>query len=188
MFAILCAVAFVAPVPMEATAADKYESAMIAAIYLFTRHDEADHLDALLTKHPKLVNELERFRQPHKPYGSESFTPLHWAAREGNARSAQVLLNHHAKIDADSGDGWAPLHHAARAGHLDVVKVLIENGAKTDLKTIALPEREYYAPSPPPGVEQKPIRLAAVPAMTPLDIATEAKKPAVVAYLKSLRK
>src|SRR4051794_8208329 len=101
LFALLAA-----PVPAEATAAEKYETAVIAAIHLFTRHDEAEHLDALLDKHAKLVDALERFPQPRKPGHTDSFTPLHWAARSGNARAASVLLKHRANMSADSGGGW----------------------------------------------------------------------------------
>jgi hypothetical protein len=186
MFALAILMA-AAPVPAEATAAEKYEAAVIAAIHAFARNNEDVHLGALLEKHPKLVNEMERFRQPRKPYTTDAFTPLHWAAREGHARAAAMLIAYKANKNADCGHGWSPLHLAAREGHLDVVKLLVEHGAKVDAKTEALPAREFYPPSPPPGVEQKPIMLPAEPARTALDIAIEAKKQAVAEYLRSVR-
>lgn len=188
MFAMTLGIALAAPVPESALAAERYESAIIAAIHLFTRKDEPDHLKALLEKHPRLVNEKERFPQYHKPYTTDGFAPIHWAAREGCARAATVLIENKASLNADSGEGWTALHLAAREGRLDVVKLLVENGAKLDSKTVAQPEREYYAPSPPPGVEQKPIKLGAVPAMTPLDVAVRSKQKAVAEYLKSVAK
>ncbi|MFO0806933.1 MAG: ankyrin repeat domain-containing protein [Gemmataceae bacterium] len=187
MFALAFLIA-AAPVPAEATAAEKYEAAVLASIHWFARQNEDEHLGALLEKHPKLVSEVERFRQPRKPYSTDAYTPLHWAAREGHARAAAVLINYKANMNADCGNGWTPLHLAALGGHLDVVKTLVENGANTDAKTMALPEREYYAPSQPPGLVQKPINLPASPARTALDIAIEAKKPAVADYLRSVRK
>lgn len=187
MFALAFLIA-AAPVPAEATAAEKYESAVLASIHAFARQNEDEHLGALLEKHPKLVNEVERFRQPRKPYTTDSYAPLHWAAREGHARAAAVLISYKANLNADCGNGWTPLHLASHAGHLDVVRLLVESGAKVDARTEALPEREYYAPSPPPGVEQKPIKLPAVPAYTALDLAIAAKKQPVSDYLRSVRK
>lgn len=178
---------FAAPVPREATAAEKYEAAVIGAIHLFVRENEEDYLDALLEKHPKLVNELQRIPKPTKPSHTDVFTPLHWAARGGCTRSLVILLKHRADMNADSGDGWTALHLAAREGHLDVVKELVEHGANTAAKTKPLPEREFYAPSAPPGADIKPIKFPAEPARTALDIAIEFKKTKVVEYLKSIK-
>lgn len=188
MFAVAVGMALTAPVPDAALAAEKYESAILAAIHLFTRNDEPDHLRALLEKHPKLVNEKERFHQPRKPYTTDGFAPIHWAAREGCARAAAVLVENKANLNADSGEGWTALHLAAREGRLELVKLLVENGAKLDAKTVAQPEREYYPPSPPPGAEQKPVKLEALPAMTPLEVAVLFKQRAVAEYLKSAAK
>lgn len=175
-----------APVPQAVTEQEKYDAAVIAAIHLFAERGEVDHLRALLEKHPKLVNERQRFRQPRKPLSTDSYTALHWAARTGRAEVAALLLEHKADLNADAGGGWTPLHVAAHAGNLDTVKVLVEHGAKVDAKTVAQPERVMVPPSSPPGAQ--PVRFPAVPAMTPLDVALEFKKPAVAAYLKSAMK
>ncbi len=89
-------------------------------------------------------------------------------------------------MNANDGGGWRPLHLAARAGHLGVVKQLVKHGAKTTAKTEAVPAFFGIPPSSPPGAT--PIKLPAVPARTPLDVARDAKQDKVVEFLKPLTK
>jgi hypothetical protein len=174
-----------APVPMEVTAEEKFQAAMIAAIHLFVQNDDAENLDSVLTKYPKLVNEKQRFREPRKPSPTDAYVPIHCAAQTGRTSVAKVLLQHRADPNVATGSGWTPLHIAAQNGNLDVLKVLLEGGARPDLKTEPRPESNMIPPSSPPGA--MPVFIPALPAMTPLDVAVHFKKNDVAAYLKSKR-
>lgn len=66
----------------------------------------------------------------------DGMTALHWAARNGDAREAQMLLYAGARIGAVTRDGnYTPLHLATQAGHPAVVKALIEAGADVNAVT-----------------------------------------------------
>lgn len=67
-----------------------------------------------------------------------SFTPLHYAAREGWVEVVKVLLD----IGADScpkaapkDRDWMPVHYAAKGGHLEVIKTLLANQVDKEVKT-----------------------------------------------------
>lgn len=53
-------------------------------------------------------------------------TPLHIAARLGNADIAHILLNAHANPNAATQDQYTPLHIAAKEGQEEVVQLLLE--------------------------------------------------------------
>lgn len=57
------------------------------------------------------------------------WTPLHYAATGGHIEVMQLLLDHHAYIDASSPNGSTPLMMAAMYGTDNAVKLLIEAGA-----------------------------------------------------------
>ncbi len=57
------------------------------------------------------------------------WTPLHYAATNGQTDVIQLLLDHHAFIDAQSPNGTTPLMMAASYGSPEAVKLLIESGA-----------------------------------------------------------
>lgn len=59
-------------------------------------------------------------------------TPLHWAARAGDYRVADVLLRKNSPLDHKNAAGEAPLHWAMRAGSraVQVVNLLLEGGAR----------------------------------------------------------
>jgi ankyrin repeat protein len=61
---------------------------------------------------------------------SRGWTPLHYAAFNGQAKNIQVLLAHGAPVDATDNDGATPLHAAAAAGHADAIEALLLGGAK----------------------------------------------------------
>lgn len=50
---------------------------------------------------------------------------LNYAAHEGHARIARVLLEHGADHRLTDDDGWTPLMSAASRGHLDLVNLLL---------------------------------------------------------------
>eukprot|EP00274_Cyanoptyche_gloeocystis_P003547 CAMPEP_0196652872 /NCGR_PEP_ID=MMETSP1086-20130531/2334_1 /TAXON_ID=77921 /ORGANISM="Cyanoptyche gloeocystis , Strain SAG4.97" /LENGTH=153 /DNA_ID=CAMNT_0041983687 /DNA_START=17 /DNA_END=478 /DNA_ORIENTATION=- len=58
------------------------------------------------------------------------YTALHYAARLGDVRLVELLLQHGAQVDPVTKAGKStPLHRAAFCGHLEVVKILIKAGA-----------------------------------------------------------
>jgi len=56
-------------------------------------------------------------------------TPLHHAARGGNAKIAQILIDERAPLEALNLGDATPLHVAAFLNHSDVVKTLLEADA-----------------------------------------------------------
>jgi ankyrin repeat protein len=64
----------------------------------------------------------------------KGWTPLHYAATNGNDDIVKVLLDHSAYIDAGSPNGTTPLMMAARGGHLSTVKLLLDEGADLRVK------------------------------------------------------
>ena len=75
----------------------------------------------------------------------EGWTPLHWAALQGNEDTVRTLLAGGAKVDTPGGNGemlkrphgkgtmraenWTPLHMAAYRGNAAVVELLLAGGA-----------------------------------------------------------
>lgn len=59
----------------------------------------------------------------------QSGSALHWAAFNGNAEIAAVLIDAGASLDVLSFTLVTPLFTAAKRGHLEVVKLLLEKGA-----------------------------------------------------------
>jgi ankyrin repeat protein len=67
---------------------------------------------------------------------ADGMSALHWAARRGDAYSAQVLLFAGARVDAVTRNGnYTPLHLAAREGRAEVVKLLLSHGANALAET-----------------------------------------------------
>lgn len=62
------------------------------------------------------------------------WTPLHYASTHGHLEIMQLLLDHHAYIDASSPNGSTPLMMAAMYGTPSAVKLLLEAGADPLLK------------------------------------------------------
>lgn len=62
-------------------------------------------------------------------------TPLHWAARSGNDKGAELLLAASAAMDALNDKGETPLMLALENGHKAVAEVLIAEGADLQLRS-----------------------------------------------------
>jgi ankyrin repeat protein len=62
------------------------------------------------------------------------WTPLHYAASAGKTAVLQLLLAHHAYIDAESPNGSTPLMMAAMYGSAETVRVLLAAGADSALR------------------------------------------------------
>ena len=86
------------------------------------RTGNPDVLRLLLT-HGARVNDSETWRQQ---------TALMWAAAEGNAAAASVLIETGADVAARSSGGMTALLFAARSGDLDTVRALLAGGAHID--------------------------------------------------------
>ena len=56
-------------------------------------------------------------------------TPLHRAARQGNAAMVTLLLGAGAHVNRLNNQGFTPLHRAVHGGHIEVVRLLLERGA-----------------------------------------------------------
>jgi ankyrin repeat protein len=70
--------------------------------------------------------------------GKGGLTPLHFAAREGNLRTVQALLDAGADIDqVTGGDHSSPLLIATVNGHFDLALLLLERGADPNLASDA---------------------------------------------------
>jgi ankyrin repeat protein len=61
------------------------------------------------------------------------WTPLHYAATGGHVEIVQLLLEHHAYVDAESPNGSTPLMLAAMYANAATVKLLLESGADPGL-------------------------------------------------------
>ncbi|MEN9261209.1 MAG: ankyrin repeat domain-containing protein, partial [Thermostichus sp. HHBFW_bins_43] len=59
-------------------------------------------------------------------------SPLHQAARLGNAPVTRALLEGGAEVNARFGAGGLPLHFAAWSGNPEVVQLLLEHGSEID--------------------------------------------------------
>ncbi len=59
--------------------------------------------------------------------------PIYWAAKEGNARCMQFLLDHgQTNVNVKDCEGQTPLHMAAQRGNMQVVKMLLDKGAQVN--------------------------------------------------------
>ncbi|KAG2427261.1 hypothetical protein HXX76_012457 [Chlamydomonas incerta] len=70
--------------------------------------------------------------RPSDEGGGAGQTPLHGAAREGNADRVRELLLLGARLDAADADGFTALHLASYQGHRKVAKALLKAGASVN--------------------------------------------------------
>lgn len=63
------------------------------------------------------------------------WTPLHYAAFEGDASILRVLVNSDPIVDACTSHGQTPLHFAVMSGSLECVSLLIKHKANVNSKT-----------------------------------------------------
>ena len=60
---------------------------------------------------------------------SQSWTPLHHAACEGQKEAVAKLLSLKANVELENDEGWTALHLAAANGHIPVVELLLTHNA-----------------------------------------------------------
>jgi uncharacterized protein len=56
------------------------------------------------------------------------------AAKKGDLKQVETLLNKGVDVNTKDEFGWTPLIHAAGQGHLDVVRFLVERGAEINMR------------------------------------------------------
>jgi ankyrin repeat protein len=96
-----------------------------------TAQDESPLMIAALKGQTALVRKLvDRGADVNKP----GWAPLHYAATGGHLEIMNLLLEHHAFIDAESPNGTTPLMMAAHYGTPAAVKLLLEAGADTAMR------------------------------------------------------
>jgi uncharacterized protein len=100
-------------------------------IEIRTAQDESPLMMAALKGHLEIARKLiRRDADVNKP----GWTPLHYAATGGHLAIMDLLLEHHAFIDAESPNGTTPLMMAAHYGTPAAVRLLLEAGADTAMK------------------------------------------------------
>jgi len=76
--------------------------------------------------HPDFLGlQLKHANQP----GAVDDTPLHIAARKGEAEDVAILVANGADVNQKGDIGNTPLHQAAMRGHVSVIKQLLSLGA-----------------------------------------------------------
>jgi ankyrin repeat protein len=161
---------------------DQFRDALVAAIHHFAEKGKLPHLQAILDKHPELLN-AQRSQELGKPSHGDGYTLLQTAARFGHDDVVAFLVKKGADLNTADGYGYTPLHLAAEGGCLDVVKRLVKAGAKVDAKTTALPAG--FAPGP--AGNEPAQKYDAIPARTAIQIAEDEKHTAVVEFLKAVK-
>ena len=68
------------------------------------------------------------------PADPDGTTPLHWAVRHDDLKTAEALIKAGADVNAVDTRGDTALHGAAGKGYDEVVKFLAEHGANLNLK------------------------------------------------------
>lgn len=102
-----------------------------AELDALNQHDESPLMLASLKGQLTVCEQLiAKGASVNKP----GWTPLHYAATHGHIDVMNLLLEHHAYIDAASPNGSTPLMMAALYGTPAAVKVLLEAGADPLLK------------------------------------------------------
>jgi ankyrin repeat protein len=59
----------------------------------------------------------------------EGKSPLRWALEYEKWSTAQILVQHGAKVNEGNNDGWSPLIHVTKSNLYDMVHFLVEKGA-----------------------------------------------------------
>ncbi len=94
----------------------------------------ADESALMLAALKGLTEVCQRLIARDADVNKPGWTPLHYAATGGHSAVVQLLLDHHAYIDAASPNGSTPLMMAAMYGSAIVVKQLLEAGADPTVK------------------------------------------------------
>ncbi|XP_041849818.1 ankyrin repeat and protein kinase domain-containing protein 1 [Melanotaenia boesemani] len=94
---------------VNCTTAKGYTPVIVAVLQRF--HD----IISLLLEHGANVTQGDE----------DQWTPLHFAAQNGDDRAARLLLDKGAVADVQEKDGWMPIHLASQNGHETMVRLLL---------------------------------------------------------------
>ncbi|HEX9719883.1 MAG TPA: ankyrin repeat domain-containing protein [Ramlibacter sp.] len=100
-------------------------------IEIRTAQDESPLMIAALKGHLEIVKKLIARDADINKTG---WAPLHYAATGGHPAVIELLLEHHAFIDAESPNGTTSLMMAAHYGSQAAVKLLLEAGADPTMR------------------------------------------------------
>ncbi len=107
-------------------------SSLIALVLTIAVHaaGPAPVADAAMAKDREAVKTLLKNGADVNAAQGDGMTALHWAARNGDAELAQMLLYAGANVKATTRlGGYSPLMMAAEQGNADVIKALIAGGS-----------------------------------------------------------
>ena len=68
--------------------------------------------------------------------GWREWTPLHYAALNGNKEIVELLIAKGADMNVTANEEWTPLHTTALEGNKEVVELLIAKGVDVNAKDI----------------------------------------------------
>ncbi|XP_032431965.1 receptor-interacting serine/threonine-protein kinase 4 [Xiphophorus hellerii] len=87
-------------------------------------------------RHQKLLAELllGRRRTNVNAKDEDQYTPLHWAAQNGDEAMTRLLLDRGATINETDGQGRTPAHVACQHGQENVIRVLLSRNADVQVK------------------------------------------------------
>jgi len=141
----LCATAMLAAAPSSSAVADAAMRGDVASVraLLAQRADvnaaEGDGMTALHWSAERGDRELAALllqsgANPSAVTRIGAHTPLHVAAKAGNADVVRLLVGAKADVRALTTTGAAPLHFAAASGNADIIKVLLDAGADANVR------------------------------------------------------
>jgi len=91
---------------------------------------------AAINKHREVVGILlSGHADPNGGSDSTGWSPLQYAANNGGADVAQLLIDKNAEVNARTSMGWTPLISSAMEGHFSVVVLLVKNKANINARS-----------------------------------------------------
>jgi uncharacterized protein len=87
------------------------------------REGDMKKVRALLAKKPSLIKAVDKF----------GYTPLHWAASQGNTVLVRFLLTLRPDINAVEKFGYTPLKLAIQGNYNDVIKLIRSAGGRENV-------------------------------------------------------
>ena len=111
-------------------------------IHLLAKYDKVNILEEIINYFK--VNNLD-YNQIINLKNFDGYTPLHFAASNGNLLTVEYLCNHNADVNSLTENNFTPLHLASGKGNIQVVDCLIKFGANPEAITIYGSSVLHYA-------------------------------------------